>query len=214
MKKEEQAGTFRFPAVRLTRLARVLGAVAVAAAVAACSMETATSPVSDAGGVRAANVLPGSERLASERLASGLVRTKPITSPLTARATFTAKGGKLVIKELGVTLTVPANALPRDTMTITMTALPGAMVVYEFKPHGTVFRTPLTLSHKLKGTKYDPTQDGRFGGHFTDRSKVDNLKGQVRITETASPFIANGSFNFKIGHFSGWMMSSGFADEM
>ena len=208
MKKEEQAGVFRFPAVRLTRLARVLGAVAVAAAVAACSMETATSPVSDVGGERAANILPG-----SERLAWGLARTKPIASPLTARARFTAKGGTLVIKELGVTLTVPANALPRDTMTITMTALPGAIVVYEFEPHGTVFRTPLTLSHKLKGPKYVPTNDGLFGGHFTDRSKVDGLKQKVRITETASPFIANGSFNFKIGHFSGWMVSTGFADD-
>ena len=209
MDNEDQAGIFRFPAVRLTRLARVLGAVAVATAVAACSMETATSPVSDVGGERAANILPG-----TERLARGLARTKATTSPLTASARFTAKGGTLVIQELGVTLTVPANALPRDTMTITMTALPGAMVVYEFAPHGTVFRTPLTISHKLKGTKYDPTKDGRFGGHFTDRSKVDNLKRLVRITETMSPFIANGSFNFKIGHFSGWMVSTGFADEM
>jgi hypothetical protein len=208
MKKEEQAGIFRFPAVRLTRLARVLGAVAVAAAVAACSMETVTSPVSDARGVRAANVLPG-----SERLAWGLARTTPIARPLIARARFTAKGGTLVIKELGVTLTVPANALPRDTMTITMTALPGAMVVYEFEPHGTVFRRPLTLSHTLKGTKYDPTKDGRFGGHFTDRKKVNDLKKQVLITETASPFIANGRINFNIGHFSGWMMSTGFADD-
>ena len=208
MKNEEQAGIFRFPAVRLTRLARVLGAVAVAAAVAACSMETATSPASDVGGDRAANILPG-----SERLAWGLARTKPITKAITARARFTAKGGTLVIKELGVTLTVPANALPRDTMTITMTALPGAMVVYEFEPHGTVFRTPLTLSHTLKGTKYDPTKDGLFGGHFTDRSKIDEQKRQVLINETASPFIANGRFNFKIGHFSGWMVSSGFADD-
>ena len=209
MDNEDQAGIFRFPAVRLTRLARVVGAVAVAAAVAACSMETATSPVSDVGGERAANILPG-----GERLAWGLARTTATTSPLTASARLTAKGGTIVIQELGVTLTVPANALPRDTMTITMTALPGAMVVYEFAPHGTVFRTPLILSHKLKGTKYDPTKDGRFGGHFTDRSKVDNLKRLVRITETMSPFIANGSFNFKIGHFSGWMVSTGFADEM
>jgi hypothetical protein len=208
MKKEDQAGVFRFPAVRLTRLARVLGAVAVAAAVAACSMETATSPVSDVGGERAANILPG-----SERLAWGLARTKPIASPLTARARFTARGGTLVIKELGVTLTVPANALPRDTMTITMTALPGAMVVYEFEPHGTVFRRPLTLSHTLKGPKYVPTKDGLFGGHFTDRKKVDGLKQQVLITETASPFIGNGRINFNIGHFSGWMMSTGFADD-
>lgn len=209
MKNEDQAGFFRFPAIRLTRLARVLGAVAVAAAVAACSMETATSPVSDVGGERAADILPG-----GERLARGLAHTKPITGPLTASARFTAKGGTLVIRELGVTLTVPANALPRDTMTITMTALPGAMVVYEFAPHGTVFRTPLILSHKLKGTKYDPTKDGRFGGHFTDRNKVDNLKRLVRIRESVTPFIANGSFNFTIGHFSGWMVSTGFADEM
>jgi len=207
MKKEEQAGIFRFSAVRLTRLARVLGAVAVAAAVAACSMETATSPVSDVGGARAANILPG-----SERLAWGLERTKPIATALTARARFTANGGTLVIKELGVTLTVPANALPRDTMTITMTALPGSMVVYEFEPHGTVFRRPLTLSHALTGTKYDPTKDGRFGGHFTDRSKINELK-QVLITETAAPFIVNGRINFNIGHFSGWMMSTGFADD-
>lgn len=209
MKNEEQAGMLRFPAARLTRLARVLGAVAVAATVAACSMETATSPVSDARGVRAANILPG-----SERLARGLARTQPITRTLTASARFTAKGGTLVIKELGVTLTVPANALPRDTMTITMTALPGALIAYEFEPHGTVFRTPLTLSHKLKSITYDPTTDGRFGGHFTDRSKVDELKGLVSITETASPFIRGGSISFEIGHFSGWMVSTGFADEM
>jgi hypothetical protein len=98
-------------------------------------------------------------------------------------------------------------------MTITMTALPGSMVVYEFEPHGTVFRTPLTLSHTLTGIKYDPTKDGLFGGHFTDRSKINELKRQVLINETASPFIANGRFNFKIGHFSGWMVSTGFADD-
>ncbi len=198
-----------FGGVRTRQMARVLTGIAAAATVAACSMETATSPVSDVGGEISANVLPG-----GERSALALSRTSPLTNELRASARFTSKGGTLTIKELGVTLTVPKGAIPRDTMTITMTALPGAMVVYEFAPHGTVFRTPLILSHKLKGTKYDPTKDGRFGGHFTDRSKVDNLKRLVRITEAMSPFIANGSFNFNIGHFSGWMVSTGFADEM
>ena len=191
------------------RLRVLLGAAAIAVA-AACSSESTTAPAELDVAARAGPLPPG-----QARKAVGLERLTAESRPLTVSKLFTARdGGTLALSDLNVKLTIPKGALPRDTMTITMTALPGAMVVYEFAPHGTVFRTPLILSHKLKGTKYDPTKDGRFGGHFTDRSKVDNLKRLVRITETMSPFIANGSFNFKIGHFSGWMVSTGFADEM
>jgi hypothetical protein len=81
--------------------------------------------------------------------------------------------------------------------------------------HGVrLFRTPLILSHKRKGTKCDPTKDCSFGGYCTDRTKVDNVKRLVRLSESMTPFIANGSFNFNIGHVSGSMVSTGFADEM
>ena len=198
-----------FGGVRMTQMARVLTGIAAAATVAACSMETATSPVSDVGGEISANVLPG-----GERSALALSRTSPLTNELRASARFTSKGGTLTIKELGVTLTVPKGAIPRDTMTITMTAIAGDMVAYEFQPHGTVFRKALTLSHKLKGTKYDPAHDGRFGGYFTDRSKIDHQARKIRIKEAVKPTIANGSFSYPISHFSGWMVSTGFADEM
>jgi hypothetical protein len=198
-----------FGGLRMTRMARVLTGIAAAATVAACSMETATSPVSDVGGEISANVLPG-----AERLAWGLSRTTPLTKELRASARFTSKGGTLTIKELGVTLTVPMGAIPRDTMTITMTAIAGGLVAYDLQPHGTVFRKSLTLSHKLKGATYDPARDGRFGGYFTDRSKIDHKARKIRIAESVAPTIANGSFSYSISHFSGWMVSTGFTDEM
>ncbi len=67
-------------------------------------------------------------------------------------------GGSIEIPQPGLRITVPANALPSD-MTITVTAVPGRILAYEFAPHGVVFLKPLTFSQDLRRTNHGLTND-------------------------------------------------------
>jgi hypothetical protein len=94
-------------------------------------------------------------------------------------------------------------------MTITMTVLAGKIVAYEFEPHGTVFLKPLSLFIETAETKGTPL----FGGYFKSKSQVNAEKGEVHIDEVLSTSKKGNVLQLNLWHFSGYMVSTGFADE-
>jgi hypothetical protein len=186
----------------------VMGAATIAVA-AACASESATAPADLDVAVRAGAGAPG-----QTKKAAGLERNAVVVKSLTVSKLLTAKvGGSLALPDLDVTLTVPAGAIPRDTMTITMTVIPGKIVAYDFAPHGTVFLKPLTLSLNVKATKHAMKKVPLFGGYFKSTSQVDGAKGQVDIDEVLSATLRGNTLTLNLWHFSGYMVSTGFADE-
>jgi hypothetical protein len=190
------------------RLRVLLGAAAIAVA-AACSSESATAPAELDVAARAGTLPPG-----QARKAVGLERLTAASKPLTVSKRFSSKyGGTLVLSDLNVKLTIPEGAIPRDTMTITMTVIPGKIVAYDFAPHGAKFLKPLTLSIDVSATKHSLKTSPLFGGHFTSNRDVDAAKGTAWITEVISASLRGNILTLNPWHFSGWMVSSGFVDE-
>jgi hypothetical protein len=182
----------------------VMGAVTIAVA-AACSSETATAPAEPDVAVRADAGGNG-----QARKAKGLERRDEAKGQYSVSKRFTKKeGGTLEISDLKAKLFVPKGALPRDTMTITMTVLAGKIVAYEFEPHGTVFLKPLSLFIETVETK----GTALFGGYFKSKSQVNAETGEVDIDEVISTSKKGNVLQLKLWHFSGYMVSTGFADD-
>jgi hypothetical protein len=136
-----------------------------------------------------APVQPGSD---ATRLISGPTRMDvvtwdtPITTSQSASAVIGVLGGQIRIPGLGLTVTVPALALTTPT-TITVTAVPGSVVAYEFEPHGLQFNVPLVVTQRLSGTSASQ-QHGvipgvLYGGYFADVSEINQLNGTSLVDE-------------------------------
>jgi hypothetical protein len=136
------------------------------------------------------------------------------------------EGGTISFPSIGMQLVVPRGALTAD-MTITITALPGKVVAYEFEPHGAVFLVPLTFIQDLDQTDFDgiklppgftPHWDGAY---FSSSSAIDETTGLSVVQETIPANAAwswrgankSGRCSFPISHFSGYMISTGRSDE-
>jgi hypothetical protein len=105
----------------------------------------------------------------------------------------------------GLTVVVPPLALSSKQI-ITVTALAGSDVAYEFAPHGLKFPVPLVATQKLNSTDagsglIDPKL--LFVGYFSDATK-DNL-----VSELLNVSISAGTAVFPIWHFSGYIVASG-----
>lgn len=203
----------KFPRTTRAILARrvVLAAgLAASSALAACSTDSVTAPA-----VAPSNGLLGSTLgLVTNLLSSvtGLLRLSPLQTAVTRSVLVTrSQGGELRIPETGLRLTIPANAIPRDTMTITVTALAGRAVAYEFQPHGTKFAKPLTFSQDLSVTSWLTSllRPQLSGGYFKDASQVNTETGVSVINEELVARINGTRVDFDISHFSGYMVSTG-----
>lgn len=200
---------------------RLLGAVCVLLSLGGangCSSHETTAPQAPAangGGAQALNagVLDPTTEVVS------LARSVILSDDITVSATIGPEGGSLSIPEAGGKIIIPAGALRHPTQ-IKMTARAGRNVVYEFCPHGTVFDVPVTIQQDLDYTVANGMKDLRtlqagyfqqgLNAIFSDPGKslarVTELRG-VQIDAPAGRWIAR----FFIYHFSGYIMSSGFA---
>jgi hypothetical protein len=200
------------PLLRLTT-SRVLSAIALLAT-AAC----ADSPVGPlARGATAAAPLAATSAgttSADARVAvTTLKRRSPLAQSVTVSFTTTSAGGSYDLPGTGLRVVVPAKAVPSSPFTITVTALPGSGVAYNFEPHGTVFRTPLTLSVELGATEYAmlQSQSGVEAGYFASTADINDGTGTALVSELRA-VTANRATNritFLVDHFSGYMLSSG-----
>lgn len=200
----------------------LLGALAVAGTLVACSPDSTVGPTNDpvpqsmqaprsgwlssgiGGLLGTVNTITGS---LIDKVA--LKWTTPLAAPITRSFHVTNAGGTFEFPETGLKLIVPANALPGSSLTITATALAGAGVAYSFEPHGTVFRKKLVFSQSLAPTthSYSLFSLGLGGGYFANDSQVNSLTGVVRVNELLPATVLSNRVRFNIDHFSGYMVS-------
>ena len=145
-----------------------------------------------------------------------LQRTTPLSANLSASAVIGRAGGEISLPLAGVKISFPPGALTQST-TITMTALKGPYVAYEFQPHGIVFQEPVKITQDLAGTGASGVVallNGMHGAYFDqslDLSTVDPSTQQGQVQETQLGYFENnrGKIKFYIGHFSGYLLSCG-----
>jgi len=137
-----------------------------------------------------------------------LQRVTPLNQPIMTSAFIGVLGGVLSIPDAGLTVVVPPLALT-STRLISVTALPGAAVAYEFEPHGTQFLVPLVATQSLANTAAQPGGSINplrlFVGYFPDGN---NLLGVTEVLGLSIDAL-NQVGVFDISHFSGYILASG-----
>lgn len=141
-----------------------------------------------------------------------LERKAPLPVELTASRTIGPEGGQIRLADAGLRFVVPPGALAEDTR-ISVRALAGAALAFEFEPHGLEFSTPASIHVDIAGTKAEAFQlDGaprrpldRFlGVYFTG----DERSG-FEPRENLATYLLDGAIVFDIEHFSGYVCASG-----
>jgi hypothetical protein len=143
-----------------------------------------------------------------------VTRDVPLAIAQTTSATIGLFGGSISLPGAGLTVVVPAFALTTPT-TITVTAVPGPAVAYEFEPHGLQFNAPVVVRQNLGGTsavKVNGIIPGvLYGGYFADVSALDQLNGTALVDEILRVSLDRllGTATFTVTHFSGYLLGTG-----
>lgn len=196
-----------------TNSARLLALSALAFTAACSDAITAPTPATTRSNGALSSTL-GSLNGTINRLVpvKALTRNRPLTQTISKSVLISnATGGVIEMFDLGLRVEIPAGALPRDTMTITVTPQRGRMIAYDFQPHGTQFAKPLTFKQNLTATSWDsPFFVGVLsGGYFKSNTQLDATNNTALLDEVLSAFVLNYNATFYIRHFSGYMVSSG-----
>ena len=137
----------------------------------------------------------------------GLRRGSPLTASFTVSQMIGTAGGTLSIPAAGVTVVVPAGALASNTL-ITMTARRGALVAYDFAPHGITFAKPLVFTQSLNGTSASLLNVSLLAlGYYADPSQLTFTGGLVSDLTAGVTNLVSWSFTANIKHFSGYLVS-------
>ncbi|HEY0931192.1 MAG TPA: hypothetical protein VGE27_14825 [Gemmatimonas sp.] len=211
-------GTTTSPKVSFFRRARRTAAVlGLSLSAGACAVDAPSAPV--APETQASNGLLGSTLGLVNGLLSNvtaLLRITPLSAPITRSVTVNnATGGVLLVPETGLEVIIPAGALPTSQMTITVKALAGRAVAYDFEPHGTQFVKPLQFRQSLGLTLYTllPIKPVLAGGYFANANQVNTATGRSTLNEVINASVVGGTVRFNIQHFSGYMVSTGRSSE-
>ena len=183
---------------------RIFAAMVACFAVSSCSDPSIpVSPRNDA-----TNLISGPTRM------NVVTWDTAVTTAQSASAVIGFFGGQISIPSLGLTVTVPALAVTTPT-TITVTAVPGSVVAYEFEPHGLQFNVPVIVSQRLNGTSASQPNGiipgVLYGGYFADVSAINQLNATSLVDEILRVSIDRmlGSATFSVVHFSGYLLASG-----
>ncbi len=111
-------------------------------------------------------------------------------------------GCKIKIDELHVNVNVPANALALPTV-ITVRAMAGQHVNFEFGPHGLQFLKSISVTTGLSQTTGDQVKNGSFSALYWTEEEgfIETLPAQVN-TQAGDKVIA-----FFPDHFSGYALA-------
>jgi hypothetical protein len=162
----------------------------------------------------AADTVWAGEEFATPVVASGLKRLEPLADTVSATFTVTRDGGTFVLPGTGLEIRVQKNTVKSD-FELTVKALPGEAVAYEFGPHGTQFKKSLIMSQDLAGTDYASNPGAALdAGYFASLDDLDAKKGTALVKEALQNSIdeTTGKFYFAVNHFSGYMVAWGFCD--
>lgn len=197
----------------MNRLRSLSAALALAAAsLVASSCQDAIAPVSHADAPSALLGLPsglgGGVSTLVDTTVNALQFAIPLTGDISRSATIGPDGGTIEIPETEFRLEIPKNALDTPTL-ITVTAVQGSTVAYEFEPHGLIPNKRLIVTQGLGGTSIAGRLLGRSftGAYFTSRSDL-HADGTafVRELEPTTTDLVSLQTRFSIGHFSGYLV--------
>ena len=204
-----------------SKLLPTLGALGALGIASACGIDSVSAPATTAWAssalvTAARDVDAGGDE---EHTVVALTRRVPLDHDISATATVGPRGGVIAIEDAGVTVVFPRGALSASTQ-ITMTAKAGAAVAYEFRPHGITFDAPVWVgqdltSTQIAGGELAAVQAGYYEQPL-DAIFVDPTKSLARVTQLRKADLDRAVHprmaTFYILHFSGYIMSSGFAD--
>ena len=181
---------------------RLGGGALILSAVLACAGDRATAP----------GAAPDLKRVRLRDTADTLTvlsRAVPLAQGYSASKVIGPEGGTLELPAAGLRVTVPRSAVPA-AITFTVTALPGAMIAYEFGPHGTTFRYPLQVEQDIRGIVI-PQGESLVAGYFPDQADllVDDVVGTIEERLPAQLDAAAARVRFDVTHFSGYLVASG-----
>lgn len=178
--------------------------LAVVVLLAACSVDS-SFPVAPSDVTQMVASRDGTQR------AAALTRKKALATDVTASARIGPEGGTLAMPQAGFTMVVPPGALSAPTV-ITVRAFAGSLVAYEFEPHGTAFAAPVRVAQDLGSTNWTKVNIAAIeGAYFATAAQLDVARNEAVIDEflPASVDPLTKRAGFSIGHFSGYMLSSG-----
>ena len=193
--------------ISASRAAASVLALSLALSAAACDGDrsTATGPTAS---VRMQAAAPAAQ------LGTALKRAVPLQHDVTYSATVGSSGGVIRIPEAGLQLVIPRNALPGGApITISVTAVAGDAVAYEFEPHGVVFDTPLTAIQDLRGTTWSNNTGNSVleAGYFASSDDLDVASGTALLSDWFPTTVtATGKrLHWGVPHFSGYVIVTG-----
>ena len=190
------------------RLLTISATITAALLAYGCANDSITAPASTpvAAAAAASPSLLGS-LLGQTTTVTPLLRKTPITS-VTASATIGPLGGVLALPSAGLTVVVPPLAVTTATK-MSVTAVAGSSVAYEFEPHGIKFSVPLVATQSLKGTQ---AQSGGsinplslFAGYFPDSKQITSVSELLNLNVN----VLGQTSVLTIWHFSGYIIATG-----
>lgn len=191
---------------------RLLGAVALSTLVVSCgdsAAPTSPAPLQGAG--------PNRLLLGTPKVVQVVTRTTPITTTMTASTTIGLLGGRLSLPGAGLSVVIPPLAARSGTR-ITVPAVKGSMVAYEFQPHGIQFTTPLLVTQNLTGTSAYTgglLNTNLVAGYFASTADLNLLSNTGLVSELLSTTLSlvGKSVTFPVFHFSGYLVATGAEEE-
>jgi hypothetical protein len=197
----------------MNRFRTLSAAIAVAAvSLVSSSCGDATAPASRTDAPSALLGLPsgigGGVATLVDTTLNTLQFAVPLATDISRSATIGPEGGAIEIPETGFRLDIPKNALYAPTL-ITVTAVQGSTVAYEFEPHGLTLNKRLVVTQSLGPTSIVSNLLGQSftGAYFTSRDDI-HLDGTafVHELEPTSTDLLSLQLRFSIGHFSGYLV--------
>jgi hypothetical protein len=195
-------------APRMRTTAARLIAFAALVFVAGCGESAnVTSPSAAVAGPGAARSL-----LSSPATVQVVTRNAPLADELSNSTTVGIFGGSLSLPGTGLRIVVPPFAVTSPTR-ITVTAVAGSQVAYEFEPHGIHFLAPLVVTQDLAGTSaYNNglLQRGIVAGYFANVTDLNPDAGTALVSELLSTSLSllNHNATFAVFHFSGYLVAT------
>jgi hypothetical protein len=197
----------------MNRLRTLSAAIALAAvSLVSSSCGDATAPTSRAPAADALLGLPsglgGGVGTLVDTTLNTLQFAVPLLSDISRSAMIGPDGGTIDIPETGFHLDVPKNAVAAPTL-ITVTAVQGSAVAYEFEPHGLTLGKRLVVTQSLTPTSIVSSLLGHSftGAYFTSRDDL-HLDGTALVheLEPTTTDLFGLQTRFSIGHFSGYLV--------
>lgn len=139
---------------------------------------------------------------------SSLQYAVPLLGDISRSATIGPDGGTIEIPATGFRLDVPKNAVLAPT-TITVTAVQGSTVAYEFQPAGITLNKRLIVTQGLGPTTLVSGVLGASfeGAYFTSRDDLHaDGTALVHELEPTTVDLTSLAVRFSIGHFSGYLV--------